>query len=216
MPQVDWYIAGIEVSNCNCDYACPCQFESRRPTHGDCRGFAAVRIDKGHFGDVALDGLCAALLYRWPGPIYQGHGECQAVVDERADEKQRKALAAIMYGEETDVGATHWWVYTKMSSAVHPPLFKRIEFDANVENRKARVVIAGVLQSTARPIRSPATGAEHRVRISLPNGIEFDLAEIASGTTKTTASIPLDLDDSYFHFNSLRQSGKGVVRSRRA
>jgi hypothetical protein len=52
MAQVDWYIEGVEFSNCNCDYACPCQFESRRPTNGDCRDFAAVRIDKGHFGDV--------------------------------------------------------------------------------------------------------------------------------------------------------------------
>jgi hypothetical protein len=47
MAQVDWYIEGVEFSNCNCDYGCPCRFESRRPTHGDCLGFAAVRIDKG-------------------------------------------------------------------------------------------------------------------------------------------------------------------------
>ena len=99
-----------------------------------------------------------------------------------------------------------------MSSTVHPPLFKRIDFDANIEHRKARIVIPGVLESTARPIQSPATGAAHRVRISLPKGIEFDLAEIASGTTKTMASIALDLKDSYFHFNALRQSGTGVVR----
>jgi hypothetical protein len=210
--QVDWYIEGVEVSNCNCDYACPCQFESARPTHGNCRGFAAVRIDKGHFGDVAVDGLCAALLYAWPGAIYEGQGECQAVIDERADGMQRKALAAIMYGEQTRQGATHWWVYRTMSSTVHPPLFKRIEFDANIERRRARIRIPGVLESTARPIQSPATGAEHRVRISLPHGIEFDLAEIASGTTKTMASIALDLQDSYFHFNAMRQSGQGVVR----
>jgi hypothetical protein len=212
MARLEWYIEGIEVSNCNCDYACPCQFESRRPTHGDCRGFAAVRIDNGYFGDVVLDGLCAALLYAWPGPIYEGNGECQAVIHERADRKQRDALAAILYGEETKEGATHWWVYRTMSSTVHPPLFKRIEFDANIARRKARVVIPGVLESTARPIQSPATGAEHRVRIGLPNGIEFDVAEIASGTTKTMASIALDLRDSYFHFNALRQSGTGVVR----
>src|SRR5215468_1229819 len=97
MAQVDWYIEGVEFSNCNCDYACPCQFESRRPTYGDCRGFAAVLIDKGHFGDVALDGLGAALLYAWPGPIYEGNGECQAVIDERADGKQRDALATVLY-----------------------------------------------------------------------------------------------------------------------
>ena len=104
MAQVDWYIEGVEFSNCNCDYACPCQFESLRPTHGDYRGFAAVRIDKGHFGDVVLDGLSAALLYAWPGPIYKGNGECQAVIDERADGKQRDALATILYGGETNEG----------------------------------------------------------------------------------------------------------------
>ena len=60
MAQVDWYIEGAEFTNCNCDYACPCQFESLRPTHGDCRGFAGIRIDRGHFGDVVLDGLSAA------------------------------------------------------------------------------------------------------------------------------------------------------------
>jgi hypothetical protein len=214
MAQVDWYIEGVELSNCNCDYACPCQFESPRPTYGHCRGFAAVRIDKGYFGDVALDGLCGALLYAWPGPIYEGNGECQAIIDERADGQQRDALATVLYGGETNEGATHWWVYRMMSSTVHPPIFKRIEFEVNIERRTARVVIPDVLHSTARPIRSAATGAEHRVRIDLPNGIEFESAEIGSGTTKTTASIALDLTDTYCHFTLLRQSGKGVVRSR--
>jgi hypothetical protein len=212
MALIDWYIEGIEVSNCNCDYACPCQFESARPTHGDCRGFAAVRIDTGHFGPVGLDGLCAALLYSWPGPIYEGNGECQAIVDERADDPQRAALAAIMYGKETREGATHWWVYTAMSRTVHPPLVNRFEFAADIGSRTAHVVIPGVLDSTARPIMSPSTGAAHQVRIGLPKGIEFDVAEIASGTTRTTASIALDLKDSYFHFNAIRQSGTGVVR----
>jgi hypothetical protein len=212
MAQIDWYIEGVEVSNCNCDYACPCQFESPRPTQGHCRGFAAVRIDKGYFGDVALDGLCAALLYRWPGPIYEGGGECQAVIDQRARDKQRDALTAIMYGKETSEGATHWWVYSAMSSIVHPPLFERFEFAADVGTRRARIVIPGVLESTARPIKSPSTGAEHHVRIGLPKGIEFDIAEIASGTTRTMASIDLDLRDSYFHLTAMRQSGTGLIR----
>jgi hypothetical protein len=93
------------------------------------------------------------------------------------------------------------------------PIFKPIEFDVNIERRRARIEIAGILESTARPIRSPATGDEHRVRINLPNGIEFDLAEIGSGTKKTMASVALDLKDTYCHFSRLRQSGKGVVRS---
>ena len=100
-----------------------------------------------------------------------------------------------------------------MSSIVHLPLFKHIEFDLNIDGRKAHIVIPDVLESTARPIRNPRTGAEHRIRINLPNGIEYDLAEIGSGTTKTMSSIALDLKDTYFHFSVFRQSGKGVVRS---
>jgi hypothetical protein len=214
MKQVDWYIEGVELSNCNCDYACPSQFESPRPTHGHCRGFAVVRIEKGHFGDVTLDGLCGGLLYAWPGPIYQGNGECQAVIDERADGRQRDALAAVLYGGETNQGATHWWVYRTMSSTVHPPLIKRIDFEVDIERRTAHIVMPGMLESTASPIRSPATGSEHRVRINLPNGIEFDVAEIGSGTTKTTASVALDLKDTYCHFTYLRQTGRGALHSR--
>ena len=210
MPRVDWYIEGVEFGSCNCDYACPCQFESR-PTRGHCRGFEVVRIDTGYFGDVQLGGLCAALLYAWPCPVYEGNGEMQAIVDARANARQRNALATVLYGGETDEATTHWWVYHAMSSVVHPPIFKPIEFDVNVDARTARVAIAGILESSGRPIRSPATGAEHRVRIDIPNGIEFEIAEIGSATTKTMASIALDLNDTYGQFNVLRHSGTGVV-----
>ena len=136
----------------------------------------------------------------------------QAVIDERADPKQRDALATVLLGGETEPGKTHWWVYRMMSSTVYPTLFAPIEFEVNIDRRTSRIAIPGVLDSTARPIRSPATGAEHRVRINLPNGIEFETAEIGSGTTTTTASIALDLKDTYGHFCVLRHSGKGVVR----
>lgn len=162
---------------------------------------------------MALDGLGAALLYAWSGPIYEGKRECQAVIDECANSKQRDALATILYGGETNEGATHWWIYRKMSSIVHPPLFKDIKFDVNIERRKASIMIPDVLESTARPIRNPRTEAEHRVRINLPDGIEIDLAEIGSGTSKTMTSIALDLKDPYFHFTVFRQSDNGVVRS---
>jgi hypothetical protein len=213
MAQIDWYIEGVEVSNCNCDYACPCQFESL-PTHGHCRGFEVVRIDKGHFGEVMLDGLCAALLYAWPGPIFEGNGEMQAIIDERADASQRDALVTILHGGETRDAATHWWVFHAMSSTVHEPIFKPIEFEVDIDKRRARVVIQGVLESSGRPIRSPATGDEHRVRIDIPNGIEFESAEIGSATTKASGTIALDLDDTYGQFNLLRHSGAGMVSAR--
>lgn len=98
-----------------------------------------------------------------------------------------------------------------MSDTVHEPLFKDIQFDVDVEARRARVVIPGVLESVGRPIKSPATGEEHRVRIEIPQGIEFELAEIGSATTTAKAAIQLDLEDTYGQFNLLRHSGTGVV-----
>ncbi len=151
------------------------------------------------------------MLYAWPRPIFEGKGEMQLIVDERADARQREALTRVLCSDETEDGATHWWVYRAMSDTVHEPLFKAIEYEVDIEARTARVVIAGVLESMGRPIKSPATGQEHRVRIDMPRGIEFELAEIASATTTTTAAIRLDLEDSYGQFNRLRHSGKGVV-----
>lgn len=214
MSKVDWYVEGLEFGSCNCDYGCPCQFEAKRPTHGNCHGFEVVRIDKGHFGDVSLGGLCAALLYAWPGPVYEGNGTAQAVIDEGADARQRDALATILYGGETEDGATHWWVYRAMSSTVHDPIFKSIEFEVDVDKRHARVLIPGILESSGRPIRSPVSGEEHRVRIDIPNGIEFEIAEIGSATTRASGAIPLELDDTYGQFNVLRHSGTGVVSAR--
>lgn len=213
MAMVDWYIEGIEFSNCNCDYSCPCQFEAL-PTHGDCRGFEAVRIDKGHFGETPLAGLNVAVLYDWPGPVFEGNGAIQAIIDERADAAQRAALATVLYGGETEEAKTHWWVFHAMSSTVHEPVYSPIEFDVDIDAREARVVIPGILEAAGRPIRSPVSGEEHRVRIDIPNGIEFERAEIGSASSRSSGAIALDLQDSYGQFSVLRHSGSGVVHNR--
>ena len=210
---IDWSIEAVSFGNCNCDYGCPCQFE-RRPSQGNCRGFEVGRIQRGHFGGVALDGLCYALLYAWPGAIYEGNGTMQVIIDERADDEQRKGLATVLCGGETEEAKTHWWVYRAMSTTVHEPLFEPIDFEMDIERRTARVSISGLLRSTGRPIVSPATGEQHRVRIDIPNGIEFEIAEIGSASTKATCLIALDLNDSYGQFNTVHHAGTGVVHVR--
>lgn len=212
MAKIEWSIEGTEYGSCNCDFGCPCQFESK-PTHGDCRGFEVVEIERGYFGDIKLDGLRVALLYAWPGPIYEGKGELQAVIDERADARQREALKTVLHGGETEEAATHWWVYHAMSDKVHEPLYRPIEFAFDIEGRAAEVRILGILQSRGEPIKSPATGEPHRVRIDIPNGIEFELAEIGSAITSSQGAIKLDLTNTYAQFNRLRHSGRGVVHT---
>ena len=211
---IDWYVEGLSFGNCNCDYGCPCQFELR-PTQGNCRGFGAAQIDRGHFGDVRLDGLNAVVTYAFPGAINEGNGTMQAIIDERADARQRQALKTILHGGETMEAMTHWWVFHAMCSTVHETLYKPITFEADVDQRTARVAIPGILEATGRPIMSPVTGKPHQIRIDLPDGMEFEIAEIGSASTRRTGAIALDLKDSYGQFNRMHTSGKGLIRSRR-
>ncbi len=210
---VDWSIQAATFGSCNCDYGCPCQFELR-PTQGHCRGFEVGRIDRGHFGAVQLDGLCYGVIYAWPGPVFEGNGQMQAIIDARADEPQRKALATVLHGGETEEARTHWWVFHAMSTTVHEPIFEPIEFEVDVDRRTARVRISGILEASGRPIVSPATGEEHRVRIDIPNGIEFEIAEIGSASTIASGPIQLNLDDTYGQFNLIHHTSRGVVRTR--
>ncbi len=55
------------------------------------------------------------------------------------------------------------------------------------------------------------SGDPHRVRIDIPNGIEFEQAEIGNASTKATGVIEMDLINSYGQWNVLRHSGGGVV-----
>ena len=212
MARIDWLIEGVSFGNCNCDYGCPCQIESL-PTGGRCYGFEVFQIDNGYFGETRLDGLRAAVVYSWPGPIFECNGELQVIIDERATPAQREALNIVLHGGETAEAANHWWVYATMSTSHRPPLYAAIGFDVDIEARRASASIPGLLQSAGRPIVSPATGGEHRVRIDLPGGIEFEIAEIGSASSTVTSPISFALKDSYGQFNRIRQTGGGVVRA---
>ena len=98
MAYPDWMIRGPEVSTCNCNWGCPCQFNSV-PTYGNCRAAVAMRIDEGHFGDIDLTGVLWAGMFAWPGAIHEGHGECLPIIDDRATAAQRDAVLQIMSGQ---------------------------------------------------------------------------------------------------------------------
>lgn len=207
----EWRVRGTELANCNCSYGCPCQFNAL-PTHGDCRAAAAWDFEEGHFGAVPLDGLRAAFVASWPGPVHQGNGTMQIIVDERADPAQRDALLKIITGEETDPMATMWAVFSAMALNKLDPLFLPIDYEVDVDARRGKFRIPGIVETVAEPIRNPVTGAEHRARIDLPHGFEYRLAEIGSGTTRATGAIPMPgLDNTYAQFARIHLSNKGVV-----
>jgi hypothetical protein len=207
---VEWAIHGMEFGNCNCAYGCPCQFNAL-PTHGNCMAMCAYRFDEGRFGDVELGGLCAAATWKWPGAVHQGKGTMQLIIDERADAKQRDALLTIMSGGQTQDRATMWWVSSSMCPTKLEPLFKTIEFEVDVEARRAHLLVPGIIETIGEPIRNPVTGAEHRARIDLPNGFEYRLGEVASGTTRATGDVKLDFEKTFGLCANLHLSHAGVV-----
>lgn len=209
MDRVDWRIKGQEFVNCNCDLGCPCQFMAR-PTHGDCKAFAAVKIEDGFFGDTRLDGLAFAMTLAWPGAIHEGNGSAQAFVDERASPEQREALMAILSGETSEPGATFFNVFASTLTEMHDPVFCPIEIDCDVDGRNATVRVADLVEATGSPIRSPVDGSEHRARIDLPHGFEYAVAEVATGKTSAHADIPLELDASHCHMAHLDIGPTGV------
>lgn len=207
----DWSIRGPEFVNCNCAYGCPCQFDAL-PTNGDCRAITSMRIDEGYFGDVRLDGLCFVTRVFWPGPIHEGKGTHQSIVDERADDRQRGAVVKILHGEETEPGATIFQVFSTTMSKVLDPIFAPIEFRCDVKRRTAWVVVPGLVEAKGEPIRNAVTGAEHRVRVQLPNGFEYAEAEYGSGSTRSKGDVELEFTNTHGHFAYLHLTQNGPVR----
>ena len=211
MTDISWTLKGREMVHCNCDYGCPCQFNSR-PTHGNCEGALAIDIDQGRHGPTKLDGLKIAAVFSWPGAIHEGRGQIVPIVDERATTEQRDALLRIMSGLDTEPGATFFQVFSSTFEKVHDPIFAKIEFNVDVEKRRATLKVPGVVETRGEPIRNPVTGDEHRARIDLPHGFEYAVAEVGRGWTDSSGSIALNVDDSHCHFANLHMTQSGVMR----
>ena len=210
MVDVKWMIKAREFANCNCSYGCPCQFNAL-PTLGHCRAVVGVQIDTGYHGQTQLDGLKVAAIFKWPGAIHEGKGEAAIVIDERASEEQRNALLRILSGQDTEPGATIFSVFASTLEKLHEPIISKIDFEVDVDGRRARLVVPNVIETRGAPILNPITGAEHRVRIDVVGGFEYKLAEIGRGWSKTSLPIAYELADSYGQFAHLHLNQNGIV-----
>jgi hypothetical protein len=208
-----WEFKGRELVNCTCEYGCNCQFNAL-PDKGHCHAVAAIQIDQGYHGDTPLAGLRIVGIFKWPGPIHEGHGEAMPIVDERATPEQREALLKIMSGQDTDPFATVFAVFASTIETMHEPVFAPIDFEVDVTGRRGNLSVPGYVEMSGKPIRNPVTGAESRAQICLPNGFEYEVAEIGSASSQTLGG-PMDIAiaSKYAQFANIHLSTHGVVRS---
>jgi hypothetical protein len=211
MADVKWTIKGKEFVNCNCSYGCPCQFNGL-PSKGNCEAVGAFEIEEGFHGQTRLDGLKFVGIFRWPGAIHEGKGEAAVVVDERATPEQRQALLRILTGQDTEPGATVFQVFSTTLEKVHEPIFASINFDVDVDRRKAKLAVAGITEGRGEPIVNPITGKEHRARIQLEEGFEYSVAEVGRGWNSVSRPFKLNLSDSYGQFARIHMTQSGIIR----
>ena len=206
---IDWKIKGRQFGNCNCNYGCPCQFNAP-PTDNYCHGMGAFLIDEGFFDKVDLAGVKAVSMMKFPGPIHEGDGEMQIILDSNSSSDQRNAIQSIIYGEETEPMATAFSMYVSMMKKIYDPLIKSIELDINIETRICNLKAEDIITTKTEPIKNPITGEEHRARINLPNGMEFKEAEMGSGTTVANAAFETNFKGTYVQIARLNLTPKGI------
>jgi hypothetical protein len=210
MKLVEWSMQGTEFTNCNCGWGCPCQF-NQNPTHGDCRAYIFVQIEKGRFGDVPLDGLRWCAMFSWPGAIHEGHGTCQSIIDERANPEQRAALEAISHGKETEPGRLIWQVFSTTVEEVKPTLYRAIDLNINIDARTAHGKVEGLIEGKGEPIPKIGVEGGHRIKLVIPEGFEFTEAEVISGSSTATAELDVSFKESHAHVVRFHWGTHGVV-----
>jgi hypothetical protein len=202
-----WELTGRHAGSCNCDWACPCQFNAG-PNHGYCEALLAWEISEGSFGDVSLDGVRFGFAVHWPGAIHEGNGVAQPVVGEGASDEQRDAVLAIVSGQQ---GGAFFEIISSTLSEVRDPIVAPIELDVDRESRRATFRLGGVGESRIEPIVNPdiPDSGEHRVRIDLPDGFEYKQAEIGNTVqARVAAEEPLAfaLENTYAQLNPFEWS----------
>ncbi len=205
---LDWRIKGNWLKNCNCDPGCPCDFWAD-PTHHHCEGMIGMQIEEGHFGDTNLDGLKFVATYHWPGPLHEGNGTLQPIIEESASPEQRDAILQILSGQ---AGNAWFELVASIVSTVLEPQFAPIDFEFDLPSRKARVVIPGILETVSEPITNIATGDNHRIQVQIPAGMEYKLAETASTVVNIgTGDIKYDCPNGHSSLAYVEHTQDGLV-----
>lgn len=209
-----WIFKSETYDNCNCAINCGCQF-NLPSTHGFCQSAFIGRIVEGHFNNLKIDGLNWAGLFKWPGEIADGNGKRQIIIDDRADAAQRIAIETIVSGKACKPLSNLFSVFAATCTDFCKTLFLPINLEADLDARKARVQIPGVLKSKADPKINEFSGEPFHIAIARSRGsFEFTYAELGLGETVVTGEMAMSFKDSWAHFCIHHFDQNGLVRDR--
>lgn len=196
-----WGLKGIVLVACNCDYGCPCNFNAR-PSSGKCEGGWTWHVQEGSFGGVSLDGLNFSIYVNWPGAIHEGNGEALVLVDERADDAQRRAISTLIGGK---VGGP-WGILAWTWPTIHGP--KPVQYEIELNGIETRMKAGTSLNVESTLIKNPVTGAVVHPGVLLPEGIIVKRADLGcSKVFRVDDGISMDHSGQYTAIGPFDYSG---------
>src|SRR5690242_18761332 len=166
------------VEACNCQHGCNCQFAGY-PNEGKCEFIIGWLVKEGRCGEVALDGVRAAIAAKYPKAIHEGNGHVVLFVDDQASDEQVQAFASMLSGQ---LGGMPWEALAGTIGRFEGPIRKPVEI--SVAGEQSIVRVPGSIDLQLTPIKDVLSGEPKEVHIVYPKGGFFwDEAKIA--TTQT-------------------------------
>ncbi len=208
MAQANWRLEGEWMKNCNCAFGCPCDFNAR-PTNGECKAFGFAN-HQGPFQRHEARRTELLVTAAWPGPLHEGNGQVQPIIDERATPEQREALFGILSGQNSAEG-TLFHILSVIVTKMHDPIFAPITFQFDKEARTAQLRIPGVLETEVEPIKNPVTGAPTPHPDCDAGGFRTHEGEVASANIRSTGAIKFETKGTHSTLAHVVQTPEGVV-----
>ncbi len=165
-----WRVVGDFVDFCKCSVPCPCTW-AQAPTEGDCDGVIGYRVREGSYGDTGLDGLNIVAVAHFDGNIWDSEVRASMgmIVDERADEAQREAIAAIFGGQ---AGGWPQMFAENFLGEMLGLEFAPIELEIDDDLESWRVDVPGRVKGSTALLTGPTTRPGERVAVTNAPGAE--------------------------------------------
>jgi hypothetical protein len=174
-----WFMKGVSVGACNCDWGCPCNFDAP-PTRGFCEGGDMFVVREGRYGEVSLDGLAFAWFVHSPGALHEGNVTTLYLVDELATPAQRAALEALTAG---DGAGSPWDILAAITGTRLPTIYAPIEVKLDGIRSEVRIAGGEILEVAVTRIKNPVTGEEEVLYLDKPTGFLSVRSELGMSTT---------------------------------
>lgn len=186
---MSWNMKGHLIGACSCDWGCPCSFNAR-PTQGFCQGGYVWNVVQGDYDGAPLAGLTFCWVASFPGPLHEGNGTAQILIDAGASKEQRAAVLELARGKRGGPFEIFAAVTAKLLDPIDVP------FKVTVDGLRTRIDAAPYLDLEISPIENPVTGKREDLRLQKPTGFTSTWADLGKSVRFQIAAPELKYDHS--------------------